>query len=59
MRRNCIICQEKIYRAKTPTKYKTRRGKATLTCSKECAKIYVRVRSHLITLLNKKKKWKE
>ena len=59
MRRNCIICEEKIYRAKTPTKYRTRRGKAALTCSPKCAKIYIRVKAHISDLIIKRKKRKK
>ena len=56
MRRNCIICQDKIYRSKFQTKYKLRRGKNALTCSKKCARTYGRVRTHLKGLIDKRKR---
>lgn len=47
-RKNCIVCEKKIYRSSRRGQLKTRRQNFTLTCSRKCAKIYIRIRKHVV-----------
>lgn len=45
-RENCIVCLNKIHRSKCET-IKERRGIDSLTCKRDCAKIYIRISRHI------------
>lgn len=51
MRENCIVCEIKISRG---TKWSKRpiRSKHSHTCSRRCAKIYLRIEHHVRNLTN-------
>ena len=46
-RENCIVCENKIYRAKRRGGLKERRHNFALTCSRKCARIYKRIQNHV------------
>ncbi len=48
LRENCIICEKKIPRVKHKhVTHLTKRGKGTITCSKQCSRIYNRISNYL------------
>jgi len=42
-REDCIICGEEIPRYPNSRTIKSRRGSRSVTCSKKCSRIYIRV----------------
>lgn len=46
-RKECIVCENKIYRSNRKGQLKERRQNFALTCSRKCSKIYTRVRCHI------------
>ena len=44
IRKECIICENKIYRSGRRGQLKERRQNFALTCSRKCSRIYTRVR---------------
>ncbi len=42
-RKNCILCEKEINRHSNTKGFKLRRGNKTITCSKRCSRIYIRV----------------
>jgi len=44
MRKECIICENKIYRSGRRGQLKERRQNFAITCSRNCSRIYTRVR---------------
>ena len=46
-RKDCIFCESKIYRAKRRGQSKQRRGKNNITCSRPCARRYIKVQNHV------------
>ncbi len=55
-RENCIICEKEIFRADNGRMLKERRSKNSITCSKECSRIYIRVRQYINQLWRQKLK---
>lgn len=44
IKKECIICGDKIYRSSVRGGLKERRQSFAITCSKKCARVYWRVR---------------
>jgi len=44
---NCVVCGKEIYRNKNPNSTKTRRSVKSVTCSKKCSRIYLRVSQYI------------
>lgn len=56
MRKNCIICEKEIHRAKSKGGCFERRSSNAITCSRKCSKVYYRIYHYMYKKLNKKLK---
>ncbi len=53
-REKCIICERKINRTRTHNR--SEKENKFVTCSKECAKVYLRCYAHLVNRTTRKLK---
>lgn len=56
--KNCLICKKEINRSSNTNCSKLRRGKYAATCSKNCSKIYTRVRNYFLSSYSSKEKFR-